>query len=222
MFVTKTLEDPLRRVPRLAVNRAILFQNAVDDIRERRQLRALRRLASPISRRFRMQQYLGNRGKEGKKHADKKLRAGRGGDGKAVAAGVKQRGTGRVRARVVADVGKPAIHAFVAEGVSPEANVYTDDLKSYLGIPNPQATVRHSAGEYVNCMAHTNGIESFWSTLKRAYHVVSHKHLDRYVGQFVAKHNLRDEDTGEQMGMVAGGMMGRRLSYRRLTGRGAA
>ena len=38
MFVTKTLEDPLRRVPLLAVNRAILFQNAVDDIRERRQL----------------------------------------------------------------------------------------------------------------------------------------------------------------------------------------
>ena len=61
MFVTKTLEDPLRRVPLLAVNRAILFQNAVDDIRERRRLRALRRLASPISRRFRMQQYLGNR-----------------------------------------------------------------------------------------------------------------------------------------------------------------
>ena len=51
----------LRRVSLLAVNRAILFQNAVDDIRERRQLRALRRLASPISRRFRMQQYLGNR-----------------------------------------------------------------------------------------------------------------------------------------------------------------
>ena len=61
MFVTKTLEDPLRRVPLLAVNRAILFQNAVDDIRERRQLRALRRLAPPVSRRFRMQQYLGNR-----------------------------------------------------------------------------------------------------------------------------------------------------------------
>ena len=61
MFVTKTLEDPLRRVVLLAVNRAILFQNAVDDIRERRQLRALRRLASPISRRFLMQQYLGNR-----------------------------------------------------------------------------------------------------------------------------------------------------------------
>ena len=52
----------LNPVELLAVNRAILLnQNAVDDIRERRQLRALRRLASPISRRFRMQQYLGNR-----------------------------------------------------------------------------------------------------------------------------------------------------------------
>jgi hypothetical protein len=61
MFVAKTLEDPLRRVPLLAVNRAVFFQNAVDDCRERRQLRALRRLAAPIARRFRMQQYLGNR-----------------------------------------------------------------------------------------------------------------------------------------------------------------
>ena len=51
MFVTKTLEDPLRRVPLLAVNRAILFQNAVDDIRERRQLRALRRRPPRVWRR---------------------------------------------------------------------------------------------------------------------------------------------------------------------------
>ena len=110
--------------------------------------------------------------------------------------------------------------------MSPEANVYTDDLKSYLGIPNPHETVCHSAGEYVNGMAHTNGIESFWATLKRAYHgtfhVVSHKHLDRYVGQFVAKHNIRDRDTGWQMGAVAGGMAGRRLSYRDLTRRRGA
>ena len=61
MFVTKTLEDPLRRVPLLAVNRAILFQNAVDDIREGGQFRAFRWLASPISRRFRMPQHLPHR-----------------------------------------------------------------------------------------------------------------------------------------------------------------
>ena len=53
--------ETVRKMLRHSVNRAILFQNTVDDIRERRQLRALRRLASPISRRFRMQQYLGNR-----------------------------------------------------------------------------------------------------------------------------------------------------------------
>ena len=61
MFVAKALEDTLRRVVLLTVNRAILFQNAVDDIRERRQLRAFRWLASPISRRFRMPQHLPHR-----------------------------------------------------------------------------------------------------------------------------------------------------------------
>ena len=61
MFVAKPFEDPLRRVPLLAVNRAVFFQNAVDDCREWRQLRALRRLAAPISRRFRMPQHLPHR-----------------------------------------------------------------------------------------------------------------------------------------------------------------
>jgi len=61
MFVAKTLEDPLRRMPLLAVNRSVLFQNTVDDIRERGQLRALRWLASPISRWFRMPQHLPHR-----------------------------------------------------------------------------------------------------------------------------------------------------------------
>ena len=61
MLVAKTLEAPLRRVPLLAVNRSFHFQNKVDDIRERGQLRALRRLASPISRWFRMAQHLPHR-----------------------------------------------------------------------------------------------------------------------------------------------------------------
>ena len=69
-------------------------------------------------------------------------------------------------------------------------------------------------------MASTNGIESFWATLKRSYHGTyhrfSHKHLDRHVGQFVGKHNLRERDTVDQMESVAVGMVGRRITYREL------
>ena len=46
---------------------------------------------------------------------------------------------------------------------------YTDDAAAYKGIPFDHMSVRHSVGEYVDGMAHTNGIESFWSMLKRAH-----------------------------------------------------
>ena len=65
MLVAKTLEYPLRRVALLAVNRPVLNQNTIDDIREGAsvpvQLRALRRLTAPVTRRNRIRQYLDNR-----------------------------------------------------------------------------------------------------------------------------------------------------------------
>ena len=145
---------------------------------------------------------------------------GRGAVGKAVVAGTKERKSKRIRARVIRDIKKTTLHEFVAETVDPTATVYTDELRSYQGIPNPHETVCHSARQYVDGMASTNGIESFWATLKKAYHGtyhwVSHKHLDRYVAQFVGKHNMRDLATVEQMGSVAAGMVGRKITYREL------
>ena len=145
---------------------------------------------------------------------------GRGAVGKAVAAGTKERRSKRIKARVVEDIKKTTLHEFVAETVNSNATVYTDELRSYQGIPNPHETVCHSAREYVDGMASTNGIESFWATLKRSYHGTyhrfSHKHLDRHVGQFVGKHNLRERDTVDQMESVAVGMVGRRITYREL------
>jgi hypothetical protein len=61
MFVAKTLEDPLRRMSLLAVNRSVLFQNKIDDVGEAVQLRALRRLLATIARWFRMPQHLPHR-----------------------------------------------------------------------------------------------------------------------------------------------------------------
>ena len=81
--------------------------------------------------------------------------------------------------------------------------------------------VNHSAKEYVRDMAHTNGMESFWSMLKRGYigtfHKFSEKHLDRYVKEFSGRHNIRESDTIQQMGTVAGNITGKRLRYRDLT-----
>ena len=146
---------------------------------------------------------------------------GRGAVGKAVVAGAKQRGTGKVVARVVPNTRKQTLHAFIAEHVDPSANVYTDELRSYTGIPNPHHTVNHGAREYVRDMAHTNGIESFWSMLKRAYdgtfHWFRHKHLDRYVTEFASRHNIRDMDTVDQMTHLAAGMIGKWLTYQNLT-----
>ena len=107
----------------------------------------------------------------------------------------------------------------------PEPDVYTDGVTAYRGRKNHEA-VHHSVGEYVRYLAgakfHTNGVESFWSMLKRgymgAYHRMSPKHLQRYVNEFAGWHNIRDMDTIDQMGHVVAGMVDRRLLYRDLTG----
>ena len=155
-------------------------------------------------------------GKEKNKHADKKLHAGRGAVGKIAVVGVKDRVTKRVRAAVVADTEADTLRGFVAETTAPDAMVYTDGETGYVGLPHHEA-VRHSVGEYVRDMAHTNGTESFWSMLKRGYigtyHKMSPKHLGRYVGEFAGRHNQRPADTIDQMAAMVRGMEQKRLRY---------
>ena len=80
--------------------------------------------------------------------------------------------------------------------------------------------VNHNVGEYVRDMAQTNGVESFWSMLKRAhkgtFHKISPKHLDRYVHEFAGKHNVRDSGTLAQMRDTVARLVGRTLLYRDL------
>ena len=84
-------------------------------------------------------------------------------------------------------------------------------------MPFEHETVKHSVSEYVNGMAHTNGIESFWSLLKRGYHGTYHhmreKHLARYVGELSGRHNDRPDTTVDQMQAMARNMVGKRLRY---------
>ena len=163
--------------------------------------------------------YLG--GKEKNKHASKKLHAGRGPVGKIPVAGVKDRETNKVSAAVVPATDGSTLREFVGERTRDDATVYTDEAAAYRGLPNRHETVAHSVGEYVNGQAHTNGIESFWSLLKRGYHGTYHhfsaKHLQRYVNEFAGRHNIRERDTIEQMQAVVAGLVGKRLLYRDLT-----
>ena len=159
-------------------------------------------------------------GKETNKHQHKKLRAGRGTVGKTAVAGIKDRATNEVRARVVDRVNMETLQGFVSEQIDEEAELFTDENSAYAGLPNHIA-LKHNAGEYVDGMAHTNGIESFWANMKRGlggtYHQVSTKHLGRYVGEFEGRHNARNADTLQQMRSMAQGMLGRRLTYKDLT-----
>ena len=164
--------------------------------------------------------YMG--GRERNKHKSRKLKAGRGTVGKTAVVGAKDRKTNKVRAKVTKNTDAKTLQKFVADHAAPGATVYTDDAAAYKGMPFDHESVRHSVGEYFRDMAHTNGIESFWAMLKRGYqgtyHKISPKHLQRYVDEFSGRHGIRERDTIDQMGAVVAGMVGKRLTYRTLTG----
>ena len=114
------------------------------------------------------------------------------------------------------------LQSFVEDRVVADAQVYTDEHGAYRDMPFfEHESVRHSDGEYVRGDAGTQGIESFWSMLKRAhtgtFHKISPKHMDRYVTEFAGRHNAREADTLTQMGKLVRGMVGRRLKFRDLT-----
>ena len=83
---------------------------------------------------------------------------------------------------------KEALQGFIVEHTEPASAVYTDDAAAYQGMPRFHRSVKHSVKEFVNEMAHTNGIESVWAVLKWGYNGVYHqwsaKHTARYVNEF--------------------------------------
>ena len=145
---------------------------------------------------------------------------GRGAVGKTAVVGAKDRATNKVAAKVVRSTDKETLQGFVKDHATPEATVYTDDASAYESLPFDHAPVKHSLSQYVKGDAHTNGIESLWSMLKRAhkgtFHKISPKHLDRYVQEFAGRHNIREHDTIMQIASIQTGMEGKRLRYTQL------
>lgn len=164
--------------------------------------------------------YIG--GKEKNKHEHKKLNAGRGTVGKTAVVGINDCSTKQVQAQVESDTTAETLIGFVCSTSHEEVQSNTDDAKTYQALKRvAHETVKHSAKEYVNVMAHINGIESFWSLLKRGcygtYRTMSPKHLQRYVIEFLGRHIARHLDTQEQKAQTAKGLGGKEITYKRHT-----
>ena len=141
-------------------------------------------------------------GLEKNKHANKRLRVGRGTAGKFAVIGMKDRATDKVQATVIEHTDQPTFTKFVERRIVPGAKVYTDEHSGYDLLDNHEI-VHHGQKEYVNGDVHTNGIESFWSGIKRGYkgtyHWMSKKYLPLYVAEFAGRFNIRLLDTMDQL-----------------------
>jgi transposase-like protein len=162
--------------------------------------------------------YIG--GKEKNKHASKRLHAGRGGVGKTMIVGLKQR-NGKMFAVVAETASKKVLHEIIDQRIAPSATLYTDEWLGYKGAPvKKHIAVRHSAGEYVWGAASTNGVESFWALLKRGYYGTFHnmtvKHLPRYVDEFATRQNSLGLTTREQITATLTNSVGRTMPYKKL------
>jgi len=138
---------------------------------------------------------------------------------KAAVAGVKDRSSNQVRIRVIGTVTSEALREFVERYRNERTRLFTDEAAAYEDLKRHDA-VKHSAKEYVRDEIHTNGIESFWSMLKRGYigtyHRMSFEHLFRYATEFEARHNCRDFDTEQQLILMVRGAEGQVLPYAKL------
>ncbi|MCC8426295.1 IS1595 family transposase [Mucilaginibacter sp. UR6-11] len=134
---------------------------------------------------------------------------------------MKDRATGTVKAHVVENVSSEIVYPLLISAIEKDSIVVTDEYRVYNKLSNhfSHGRVVHSAKEYVNGIFHTNGIENFWSHLKRGvdgiYHWVSREHLQAYVNEYALRYNTRTFTTSSRFDYVLSNMTCR-LTYKEL------
>jgi transposase-like protein len=170
-------------------------------------------------------------GKSRNMHRSKRARVitGTGGKDKAMVMGVLERG-GKVRAMVVENRRRAELQKQVREHVEAGAAIFTDELQSYKGLGSEydHAVIDHAV-EYVNGNIHTNGMENFWSLLKRGLHgtyvSVEPFHLFRYIDEQAFRYNNRKDADGNKLNdadrfsLAVSQIIGKRLTYAEVTGK---
>jgi transposase-like protein len=174
-------------------------------------------------------------GKARNMHEEKRRRkiTGTGGKDKTAVMGILERGKdskpSKVRIKVVPNRKKHALQTEVRKHVEAGSALYTDDLNSYKGLDEFQHGVVDHAVTYVDGRIHTNGLENFWSLLKRGingtYVSVEPFHLFRYLDEQAYRYNMRKGDNGNPLSdgvrfdTAVRQIVGKRLTWDRLTGK---
>ena len=158
-------------------------------------------------------------------------------DDKVIVMGVLERGQGtkkdktvsQVRTTIIENRQQKTLHPIVKENVTAGSKLYSDELWGYAGLDGEfDHQVIDHAVEYVKGKIHTNGMENFWSLLKRGlsgtYVSVEPFHLWRYLDEQEFRYNNRGNrkfpvHDGERFRMVTANVAGRRLTYKQLTGK---
>jgi transposase-like protein len=164
-------------------------------------------------------------GKARNMHAAQRAKkiTGTGGKDKTAVMGILERG-GKIRTKVVPNRKKKALQAELREHVLAGSAIFTDALKSYEGLDEFQHEVIDHAVAYVNGEVHTNGLENFWSLLKRTlagtYVSVEPYHLFRYLDEQAFRYNNRKGmNDWDRFDLAVSQIVGRRLTYAELTGK---
>jgi len=166
-------------------------------------------------------------------HKDRKLRLVKQGGmhgGKTVVQGILDRNLRQVRAQIVPNVTRETLQNVLLKNIKYGSKVYTDDAIGYdkVSYSFVHDVVNH-AERYVNGRVHTNGLENFWSLLKRGlrgtYVAVEPFHLSRYIDEQVFRYNNRKRadktpmNDSDRFKLAMSQVAGRRLTYTELTGK---
>lgn len=161
-------------------------------------------------------------GKNKNRHWDKKVKnsQGRSFKDKTPVFGMLQR-KGKVIAKVVPDTKAKTLRPYIDAFIKKESTIYSDEW--YYGNLNKDYNhdfIRHDIKQYAKGDVYTNGIESFWSHLKRGiigiYHNVSRKHLQLYVDEFCFRYNTKDYSEYDRFNLLLCNTQNRRLKYKDL------
>jgi transposase-like protein len=158
-------------------------------------------------------------------HKNRKAKiTGTGGAGKEVVMGLLDRNTRKIRLRHVKNTQGETLQGVIREYVEGGSYVYSDAWVAYNGLDREYIhQVIDHAETYVKGNVHTNGIENFWSLLKRGlkgtYVSVEPFHLFRYLDEQAFRYNNRQTNDGSRFVDVMRGVTGKRVTYQKLTGK---